>query len=95
MFACICRAVTSDEVSTAVDNGAATVEAVSIATGAGTGCGTCQDRIETMIGDPFDGRLENGRVYGRGSVDTKASLAGLSKVLLQKSPRLLPQVRRR
>ena len=30
--------------------------------------------IETMIGDPFDGRLENGRVYGRGSVDAKASL---------------------
>ena len=31
--------------------------------------------VETMTGDPFDGRLENGRVYGRGSVDTKASLA--------------------
>ena len=31
--------------------------------------------VETMIGDPFDGRLENGRLYGRGSVDTKASLA--------------------
>ncbi len=31
--------------------------------------------VETMIGDPFDGRLENGRVYGRGAVDTKASLA--------------------
>jgi acetylornithine deacetylase/succinyl-diaminopimelate desuccinylase-like protein len=30
--------------------------------------------VETMICDPFDGRLENGRVYGRGSVDTKASL---------------------
>jgi acetylornithine deacetylase/succinyl-diaminopimelate desuccinylase-like protein len=31
--------------------------------------------VETMLGDPFDGRLENGRVYGRGAVDTKASLA--------------------
>jgi acetylornithine deacetylase/succinyl-diaminopimelate desuccinylase-like protein len=31
--------------------------------------------VETMIGDPFDGRPEIGRVYGRGSVDTKASLA--------------------
>jgi acetylornithine deacetylase/succinyl-diaminopimelate desuccinylase-like protein len=31
--------------------------------------------VETMQGDPFDGRSENGRVYGRGSVDTKASLA--------------------
>ena len=51
MFACICRAVTSDKVSAAIDNGAATVEAVSDATGACTGCGTCRDRIETMIGE--------------------------------------------
>ena len=51
MFACICRAVTSDRVSTAIDNGAATVEAVSTATGACTGCGTCRDRIESMIGE--------------------------------------------
>ena len=51
MFACICRAVTSDKVSTAIDNGAATVEAVSNATGACTGCGTCRDRIENMIGE--------------------------------------------
>jgi acetylornithine deacetylase/succinyl-diaminopimelate desuccinylase-like protein len=31
--------------------------------------------VETMQGDPFDGRIADGRVYGRGSVDTKASLA--------------------
>jgi bacterioferritin-associated ferredoxin len=43
--------VTSDRVSTAIDNGAATVEAVSTATGACTGCGTCRDRIENMIGE--------------------------------------------
>jgi bacterioferritin-associated ferredoxin len=51
VFACICRAVTSDRVSTAIDNGAATVEAVSNATGACTGCGTCRDRIEKLIGE--------------------------------------------
>jgi bacterioferritin-associated ferredoxin len=51
VFACICRAVTKDRVSTAIDNGAATVEAVSRATGACTGCGTCRDRIEGMIGE--------------------------------------------
>ena len=51
MFACICRAVTSDRVSTAIDNGATTVEAVSTATGACTGCGTCRDRIQSMIGE--------------------------------------------
>lgn len=31
--------------------------------------------VETMEGDPFDGRVADGRVYGRGSVDTRASLA--------------------
>ena len=31
--------------------------------------------VEQMQGDPFDGRFENGRVYGRGAVDTKATLA--------------------
>ncbi len=51
MFACICRAVTCDEVGMAVDEGAATVEAVAEATGAGTGCGTCRDRIASMIGE--------------------------------------------
>ncbi len=51
MFACICRAVTSDEVSAAIDNGAATVQAVSKATRACTGCGTCRDRIQAMLGE--------------------------------------------
>jgi acetylornithine deacetylase/succinyl-diaminopimelate desuccinylase-like protein len=31
--------------------------------------------VESMEGDPFDGRVSDGRVYGRGSVDTKASFA--------------------
>lgn len=30
---------------------------------------------DNMLDDPFDGRVENGRVYGRGAVDTKATLA--------------------
>ena len=51
MFACICRAVTSDEVTAAIDGGAATVRAVAKATGASTRCGTCRDRIKSMIND--------------------------------------------
>ena len=51
MFACICRAVTSDEVTTAIDNGAATLAQVARATGACTSCGTCKDRIRGMLGD--------------------------------------------
>jgi bacterioferritin-associated ferredoxin len=37
MFACICRAVTSDEVAAAIDDGAATVQAVARATGNASG----------------------------------------------------------
>lgn len=51
MFACICRAVTSDEVSTAIDNGAATLAQVAKATGACTSCGICKDRIRGMLGE--------------------------------------------
>jgi acetylornithine deacetylase len=32
---------------------------------------------ENMEGDPFDGRIENGRLYGRGSVDMKGGLAAI------------------
>ncbi len=38
--------------------------------------------VEQMAGDPFDGRLADGRVYGRGAVDTKASL-GVALALLE------------
>lgn len=31
--------------------------------------------VEQMAGHPFDGRIEQSRVYGRGAVDTKATLA--------------------
>ncbi len=37
--------------------------------------------VEHMEGDPFDGRIAEGRVYGRGSVDTKATLAVLLPLL--------------
>jgi bacterioferritin-associated ferredoxin len=51
VFACICRAVTSDEVGAAIDNGAATVAAVAKATRACTSCGMCRDRIRDMLGE--------------------------------------------
>jgi bacterioferritin-associated ferredoxin len=42
--------VTSDQVTTAIDNGAATVAQVARATGACTSCGMCKDRIRGMLG---------------------------------------------
>ncbi|HSZ41347.1 MAG TPA: (2Fe-2S)-binding protein [Trebonia sp.] len=49
MFACICRAVTSEEVTAAIDDGAATMAAVAKATRACTSCGSCRDRIRGML----------------------------------------------
>ena len=39
--------------------------------------------VEHMTDDPFDGRCEDGRVYGRGSVDTKATLAVLLPLIAE------------
>jgi acetylornithine deacetylase/succinyl-diaminopimelate desuccinylase-like protein len=39
--------------------------------------------VEHCEGDPFDGRIADGRVYGRGAVDTKASLGVMLALLEQ------------
>jgi bacterioferritin-associated ferredoxin len=49
MYACICHAVTETEVREVISRGAMSEEAVGAACGAGTGCGTCLDRICDMI----------------------------------------------
>jgi acetylornithine deacetylase/succinyl-diaminopimelate desuccinylase-like protein len=38
--------------------------------------------VEQMVGDPFSGQVSDGRVYGRGAVDTKATL-GVVLALLE------------
>jgi bacterioferritin-associated ferredoxin len=58
VFACICRAVTSDQVSTAIDSGAATVAAVARATRACTSCGMCRERIAGMLAERRPSPLE-------------------------------------
>ena len=49
MYACICTAVTVDEVERAIDAGADTVGALGVQTGAGTTCGSCHDTLDDLI----------------------------------------------
>src|SRR2546423_294655 len=39
--------------------------------------------VEQMIGDPFSGEIRDGRIHGRGAVDTKATL-GIALALLER-----------
>ena len=58
MYACICHAVTSSEVVDVVRAGARTEDAIGEVCGAGTGCGSCLERICAMISErhPLHGR---------------------------------------
>lgn len=49
LFVCICARVRECEVRTAIQLGARCEESVGDACGAGTGCGSCVDRIGDMI----------------------------------------------
>ena len=49
MFACICAAVTETEVRDSVRDGARCVDTIGDACGAGTGCGSCHERLETLL----------------------------------------------
>jgi bacterioferritin-associated ferredoxin len=49
VYACICHAVTSSEVVDVVRAGATTEETVGEVCGAGTGCGSCLERICAII----------------------------------------------
>jgi bacterioferritin-associated ferredoxin len=49
MYACICKAVTVDEVHAAIDAGAESIESVGAATAAGTTCYSCHDHLDEII----------------------------------------------
>lgn len=49
MYVCLCHAVTEDEILDAVDGGAHTEQAVGGTTYAGTGCGSCVERISELL----------------------------------------------
>lgn len=60
MYVCICARVRECELRSAIRAGARTQRAVGNACGAGTGCGTCLDRVgdlildEELVGGPAD-----------------------------------------
>jgi bacterioferritin-associated ferredoxin len=49
MYVCICARVREREVRAAIRAGADTEESVGDACGAGTGCGSCLDRVCDLI----------------------------------------------
>jgi bacterioferritin-associated ferredoxin len=49
MYVCICARVRERDLRTAIKLGARSEETVGDACGAGTGCGTCLDRICDLI----------------------------------------------
>ena len=49
MIVCLCKRVSDRAIRAAVEAGAASVEAVGRATGAGTDCGGCRGTIAAMI----------------------------------------------
>ncbi|MEV6343254.1 (2Fe-2S)-binding protein [Actinoplanes sp. NPDC051851] len=51
MYVCICNYVREREVRAVIRDGARTEEEVGDACGAGTGCGSCLDRICELIED--------------------------------------------
>ena len=49
MYVCVCLAVTDSQVTSAIEGGASSVEAVTKRCGAGGDCGSCHEMIEEMI----------------------------------------------
>jgi bacterioferritin-associated ferredoxin len=55
VYVCICSAVTRDEFDRAVADGARCIDSVAAECGAGTGCGTCHERLSALLSSAVDG----------------------------------------
>jgi bacterioferritin-associated ferredoxin len=49
VYVCVCYAVSDSEVRACIARGASTVEEVGDACDAGTGCGSCHERIDVFL----------------------------------------------
>ncbi len=50
MYVCICHGVTENEINAEIATGARTEDEIGERCGAGTGCGTCVDKICALLG---------------------------------------------
>jgi bacterioferritin-associated ferredoxin len=50
MYVCICHGVTENEVRAEIVTGATTEQEIGERCGAGTGCGSCVDKIGALLG---------------------------------------------
>jgi bacterioferritin-associated ferredoxin len=64
MYVCICAAVTEPQVRACIGAGARTVEEIGERTQAGTGCGTCRERLGMLVKDATPGIDPHG-AWGR------------------------------
>ena len=55
---CFCHGVLESEIRKAMAAGAATVEAVQVATRASTGCGGCMPEVERLIADMLQSKAD-------------------------------------
>ena len=53
MYVCICARVREREIRKVIERGARDEESVGEACGAGTGCGSCLDRIAELIEEHY------------------------------------------
>jgi bacterioferritin-associated ferredoxin len=62
VYVCICHAVTRDEFDQVVAEGAQSVDAVGARCGAGTGCGSCRERLGALLSSQTPHRFAEGRL---------------------------------
>ena len=62
MYVCICHAVTRDEFDRVVESGARCVDSVGERCGAGTGCGSCRERLAALLSTASSTGFAEGRL---------------------------------
>lgn len=58
MYACICRALTEDDVHSEACRGVRTVRELAARSGAGADCGSCVKRLTCLLGAAREEQLE-------------------------------------